>query len=76
MVEKGLINFEATENVNGRSVGQVAHRRCGGSVDIINHESLAVSEFESIGLLRSCKRINEEASQILYCENCFVFDTR
>ena len=34
------------------------------------------SDNQGINILRACKKINEEASAILYGKNIFVFDTR
>jgi len=70
------MKFTTIDMGTGSVIEHLAHRRYDGSFEVINRHESAAFGLMGVSLLQACQKINKEASQVLYGENCFVFDTR
>lgn len=71
-------HYELPRVIDGES-GHVTTREFfeeNGNLRIINCTSMVVERLGGIALLRTCMMIHDEATEILYGRNTFVFDTR
>ncbi len=45
-------------------------------IEVIHQMPISVTGLSAIGLLRTCKKIEDEVAQVVYGGNGFVFDAR